>query len=916
MVHKSNRWRRQLRASLPRDSWLAAVRKMYSRRSLVLAALLFFLSVGIAPVVAKISAPAPIAPSPIAQNAPDAGELANRANKLYQSGQFQQAAALWQQAVSAFAARGDRLNQAMALSNLSLTYQQLGQWEPANQAIAESLNLLQRQKSSPEKLRILAQTLDIQGQLQLAAGESEKALDTWQQAAQTYAKTGDRDRTAQSRLNQVQALENLGLYPRACKTLLEALELDSQDCKISETDIQTLKDKPDSPLKFDALRSLGDILRVTGELNLSEKLLLSSREVAKRLQSPRDESAASLSLGNTLRSLAEREKDNRITSSQKTKQALDYYKASSQLSASPIVRTQAQVNQLSLLLDRNNWAEGQQLWPQIQSQLAQLTPSRSGIYAQINFAHNFIKLSDRKDVTLPDNFQVPPASDLAIILNRAGEQANLLGDKRADSYALGTLGALYERNKNWPAAEKLTQQALFIAESIKAANIAYLWHWQLGRILKAQGDTQQASEAYKAAYDTLESLRRELVAVAPEVQFTFRDSVEPVYREFVELLLSENPTPQQLAETRQVIESLQLAELNNFFRDACVQVKQVQIDQQLDPTAGVIYTIILPERLEVILSLPDKTLRRYSTPVKQSEVAIAAKQVREMAVSPASANNLRFYQQVYSWIVRPLEADLQNSPQVSTLVFVLDGELRNIPMSVLHDGQKYLAEKYSIALTPGLQLLETTPLTQGQFKALTAGLTESVQGFSALPNVKIELQKIESALTSTKKILNQDFTNKNFETQFQESSLPVVHLATHAQFSSNPDETFILTWDGKVKVKDLDKLLRADSQKRSPELLVLSACETAQGDRRAALGLAGVAVRAGARSTLATLWKVADNTTAIFMGEFYRELANSTDTNRVTKAQALRRAQLTLLKSGIYQHPYYWAPYVLVGNWQ
>jgi tetratricopeptide (TPR) repeat protein len=428
----------------------------------------------------------------------------------------QQAAALWQQAVSAFAARGDRLNQAMALSNLSLTYQQLGQWEPANQAIAESLNLLQTQESVPEQLRILAQTLDIQGQLQLAAGQSEKDLDTWQQAAQTYAKIGDKDRTVQSQINQVQALENLGLYPRACKTLLEALELDSQECKISETDIQTLKDKPDSPLKFDALRSLGDILRVTGELNLSEKILLSSREVAKRLQSPRDESAASLSLGNTLRSLAEREKDNRITSSQKTKQALEYYKEAFQLSASPIVRTQAQVNKLSLLLDRNNWSEAQQLWPQIQSQLAQLTPSRSGIYAQINFAHNFLKLSDRKDFTPPENFQVPTASDIAIILNRAGEQANILGDKRADSYALGTLGVLYEQNKNWPAAEKLTQQAVFIAESINAPNIAYLWHWQLGRIFRAKGDTQQAILAYKAAYNTLESLRRELVAVAPE----------------------------------------------------------------------------------------------------------------------------------------------------------------------------------------------------------------------------------------------------------------------------------------------------------------------------------------------------------------------------------------------------------------
>jgi CHAT domain-containing protein len=139
-------------------------------------------------------------------------------------------------------------------------------------------------------------------------------------------------------------------------------------------------------------------------------------------------------------------------------------------------------------------------------------------------------------------------------------------------------------------------------------------------------------------------------------------------------------------------------------------------------------------------------------------------------------------------------------------------------------------------------------------------------------------------------------------------------LATHGQFSSNAADTFIVTWDQKVNVKEFDQLLRSRTREKEQaiELLVLSACETASGDNRAALGLAGAAIRSGARSTAATLWRVNDESTAIFMAEFYKQLASS----KTSKAEALRNAQLTLLKNRDYQNPYFWAPFVLVGNWQ
>ena len=106
-----------------------------------------------------------------------------------------------------------------------------------------------------------------------------------------------------------------------------------------------------------------------------------------------------------------------------------------------------------------------------------------------------------------------------------------------------------------------------------------------------------------------------------------------------------------------------------------------------------------------------------------------------------------------------------------------------------------------------------------------------------------------------------------------------------------------------------------DLQKSTLELLILSACETAAGDSRASLGLAGFAVRAGARSTIGTLWQVNDASSSLLMSQFYTELAHS----QVTKAEALRRAQLHLLenaKISNYRRPYYWAAYILVGNWQ
>ncbi|MDZ8189162.1 MAG: CHAT domain-containing protein [Nostoc sp. ChiSLP02] len=826
----------------------------------------------------------------VVQSVSNAQELFQQGSKLYEAEQFHQASLIFEQALIAFQAQRNKLMQAMTLSNLSLTYQQLGQRSKATQAIAQSLNLLQTGLVSEERgslTQILAQALDIQGRLQLAQGKAESALISWQQAAAIYAKTSDNIGLIRSQINSAQALQTLGNYRQAQKILTQIN--------------QNLQNQPDSTLKATGLRSLGNVLRVVGDLEQSRKILQQSLEVAERmqLQSPQAISETWLSLGNT------------ATAQQDIPAALNYYQQAA-TSTSSTTRIQANLNQLRLLLDNNQLGAAQALISKIQAQIPDLPISRKAVYARINFAQSLIKLK-AKGV---DGHEL---KEIAQLLATAVQQARDLQDQRSVAYALGNLGGLYEQTQQFYSAQDLTQQALVISQAINVPDITYRWQWQLGRLLKARGDIKGAIAAYTESVKILQSLRNDLVAINPEVQFSFRDEVEPIYRQLVNLLLQSQtdfqPSQNNLVQARAVIESLQLAELDNFFRVACLEGKPVQIDSVIDrqdPSAAVIYPIILADRLEVILKLPQQPLHHYQTSISATEVEKILDQLRQELIEPYTLQQTQaLSKQVYNWLLQPAEKYLAKS-QIKTLVFVLDGSLRNIPMAVLYDGQQYLIQKYAIALTPGLQLLAPRSLSEQQIKALTAGITEARQGFSALSNVALELNEIKSEMP-TKVLLNQKFTSKAFQQEINSILFPVVHLATHGQFSSKADETFILTWDGRINVNQLDTLLRTRETQRpnAIELLVLSACQTAAGDKRATLGLAGIAVRAGARSTLASLWNLDDESTAELMSQFYRELTSK----KLTKAEALRQAQLALLKNPKYQHPLFWAAYVLVGNW-
>ncbi|MEM9089699.1 MAG: CHAT domain-containing protein [Cyanobacteria bacterium P01_F01_bin.53] len=813
--------------------------------------------------------------------------------QLYQAGRYASAIIPWQQALKLAMQQQDAKQAAIAQHYLAIGYQVLGQWDQAQAAIERSLEQLATLDRDNTDIQFLyAQLLSTQGSGQLQTGQAETALAIWQQAQTIYSELaatqpGATQPLLRNQLNQAQALRSLGFY-RQAQTQLESAN-------------QALAELPDSVTKAQGLQRLGQLLVRVGELEEAQSVLSDGMAIAQTLSEPVLIASIQLDLAKVAAQLGASD-----TALQLAQQAQSTGDRPTQIAAA--------LEAFSLATDQTNDQTTEQTASAAQAlltQLLDLPPNRWGINVQVFFARTLID-----DVGLRSlNTLGLSSQDISQLLTQAIAQAQSLSDTQAEAAATGQLGHLYEQAQQWPEAQQFTQAALSLSQSPQPTYPMAQWQWQQGRILKAQGKQSAALEPYRAAVNGLESLQQDLIALNPDLKFSFREQVEPAYREYIELLLNDvdarpaHEQQQRLQQARETLEALQLAELQNYFRQLCLTYDTRDIES-VDPTAAVIYPILLDQHLEVVTSLPGQPLQHYSVPLSTTEQqSLLSNTLAALhPISPVEAV-LPYGQQLYDWLIRPVAANLANQ-DIRTLVFVPDGLLRNIPMSILHDGNDYLVSSYSLALTPGLQLLNSQPLEEINFQMLAAGLSDARQGFSALPGVSQELSQIQQ-LFPTQILLNERFTRDRVLKQAEQDPATLVHLATHGQFGATIEDTFLLTWDDRVSVDDLDQLLRPKGD-RPIELLVLSACRTAEGDRRAALGMAGVAVRSGARSTLASLWRVEDNSTAVLMSEFYRLLSEK----HLSRAEALRQAQGLLLVDPVYSHPYYWAPFVLIGNWQ
>jgi|TARA_Y100000310_G_scaffold141400_1_gene140865 CHAT domain-containing protein len=499
-------------------------------------------------------------------------------------------------------------------------------------------------------------------------------------------------------------------------------------------------------------------------------------------------------------------------------------------------------------------------------------------------------------------------------LIEAGEIASESRDARLLSYARGYLARLYEDDKSYGEALAISREAAFHANSIQSYESAYLWEWQIGRIQRSLGELENAVKSYQQAIETLEHVRQDLIDGSP---YTFHQKVMPLFTGLSDILLNSVQalaTPatrqQRYRYVQDILEQAKSAELQDYFQNDCVLPEtSVQLDQ-IEAATATVYPVILPGRIEMLVSV-GSNIHQFTSPIEVAAFEDLVNEFRDnLQLDQGDEEYLEIGEELYTLLIEQFDHLLVEN-DVKTLLFVPDGVLRTIPIAALYDGDSYLVEKYAVATTPGLKLTLPKRLEFKQASLFAGGISQAVQGFSGLPGVPAELRNLKANYGAAV-LQDTQFMRDVVTTEMSSNDYSIIHIATHGHFDSNPQKSYLLAYDDKLTMNLLEKSIGFRKYLGDPlELLVLSACETAAGDNRAALGLAGVALKAGARSAVATLWQISDAATVQLIDTFY---ANAS-TQGSSKAKALQSAQISLINDPVFEHPSDWAPFLLIGNW-
>ncbi len=364
------------------------------------------------------------------------------------------------------------------------------------------------------------------------------------------------------------------------------------------------------------------------------------------------------------------------------------------------------------------------------------------------------------------------------------------------------------------------------------------------------------------------------------------------------------------------------------------------LEKETGQKSAIVYLDSRKDGLDILLITADAPPVRHSVPEAKREALFKTAGQLLVRIDNKGRTIGRSYlapaKELYQWIMAPIVPQLDRQ-KINNLIFVSDYGLRSIPMGVLHDGQQFLIEKYSISNSPSFSMIDSKFKSIKNSPVLAMGAS-TFTNQNPLPAVPVELNLITQNLGGGISFLNQPFTINNLISQRQQQPFEIVHLATHADFNSgSPDRSYIQFFDGQLLLNDLSKLRLNDPP---VQLLVISACQSAVGNKNAELGFAGLAVKSGVDTVVASLWYVSDEGTLALMNEFYRHLRTAP-----IKAEALRQAQIAMIKGNIriengqlvtnqanYQvrvplppelanlnirnlsHPYYWSAFTMIGS--
>ena len=787
-------------------------------------------------------------------------------------------------------------------------------------------------ESRPQTLS--AEQLNQEGFVFLYNGAATEALSSWQQAEELYREQNNVEGTVGTQLNQSLAEQSLGLYPRACRTVAQVIAISYQVCQPDygkDAVLSSLAKIELTEVNQIGVRLLGENLRLLGNLTEAESVLkfaqshtdrdlLEADRVALALGSVHHFAAKEAIQAYARSSFREVQSRSQLITeiTYQIEKARSNYRSAAE-SEDAEITAKANLNLIELFVEVSNSASlPQSLTAGGSSQLGsdavvayrQLSrmdfgqlPAIDGIYSRLNLASNLLSAMQLEHDRSLFGSSVD-ISDVERLVADAIASAEAIDDKRSLSFAYGTAAEL-ESIKSAQAAIVETQyaQALALSQSVQASDISYDWAYRLAQFNEAAGRDDRAARYYEIALAALDQVREDLVAVNSELRFEFAQKIEPVYRDYLQFLV-DSPAP-NFAQVVDVHESLQLAQLENFLRCGRLIAPAPELAD-----AVTVHVINLETFIEVIVSRPDST---YAYSVSAEEVIPSAENLALNLQSPSflevpEADFLPYSKALYDELLRPaIEAGFVADGE--PLSFVLDAPFQTIPMGILHDGQQYLVATH--LLSNSLQISQSA-MPSDSSRALFVGISEQAPSFSEplapmgirpLPETEFEAASLERYLRS-KVLLDSDFTAEQLEDEVAADDYQIVHISTHGQFSSAPERTFLVAWDKLIDIQEMAQIFQGAG---NIDLLVLSACQSAVGDERSTLGLAGLAVQSGARSAIASLWLVDSTGSSVLMDRFYEGL-----NQRLNSAEALQQAQVTLLQSSAFRHPFYWASFVLI----
>jgi CHAT domain-containing protein len=871
-----------------------------------------------------------------AQTTQDSKAEAERLNReglqLANSRQFREALEKFQQALVIFRKIGDREKQATILRNIADVYENLGEYPKVLEFYLEyyqQVLAIAREKTDRKEEGSI---LDDMAYLYHILGQYAEALEFRQQALAIHRKLGDRAGEAATLRGIGTVYDILGQYQKALEYYQSALEI-AREVGVRWTEGRTLDGIGQvyyyhlkQPIK--ALEYYQQALKIGREIAIErgvgdrtwEAHTLNNMGVALTDLGHYRQALETLQQSLTIC----REVDNRYLDNRRLESFIlngigkayfklgDYPKAFHAL-------------QQSLLLSReaiNRWTEIDTL-----STISALLEKQS----QPELAIIFLKQSVNATEAIRRDLQVLPK-------------------EQQQSYT-ETVAGTYRRLADLLLKQDRILEAQRVLDLLKVQELDDYLRNVRGNNNTAQGlpnlpPEQQTWESYQTILNKAIEIGKELTQlrqIKPENRTAEQEQriaqLVNVQQKIVEDFNNFIESPEVLALVQQLNPKARKADLVNNLDDLIALQDNLKNLQQ---KAVLLYPLILDDRIELILTTPDSPpiRRTVQVPKQQLNQTIAA--FRSALLNPASDAKTPA-QQLYNWLIKPLEAELK-AADAQTIIYAPDAQLRYIPLAALYDGQQWLVQRYRINNITAASLTELNTKPQRKMQVLAGAfatgrysftLGRQSFNFSGLPFAGAEVENLAKTVPATTKLIDTAFTPQVTIPKMDDYT--IVHLATHAAFVvGTPDDSFILFGNG-------DRITLRDMQTwslKNVDLVVLSACETGLGGKlgngEEILGLGYQMQRAGARAAIASLWSVDDGGTQALMNGFYSALQS----DKMTKAEALRQAQIALI-TGNYtalgdgrgvivvkpildslppkvsaglSHPYYWAPFILIGN--